>query len=172
MPSVTLTLSALDPITSSTTILTEGTLSAKNVTFNIGTTAYSNVTAVVTGLTLTETKAGAPIFKAGSIGSIFATTNDTLPFYIKRTSGSNGTSFTVNVSATGNQGAIGIQTLTYAVVLSSTALSGNSNNSTIVPVDVSTVDLSLATTLSAINTPFANRACKAEHLRLANLGII
>lgn len=158
-----------DPLSNSGTLLAEGVLSAREIVFALN-TAQANVTAFVTGVTVSETKDGAPIFENGSVGSIFTATFPTFPVTVSKAGGSVVNTLTIPVTATGNPCALGAQTLTYTLTLSSKALSGN--GTTAVTETVSNSTATLNTVVTAVNTPFNGRVCKAEFSRLRNLEII
>jgi hypothetical protein len=172
MANTTLTLELTgDLLSSSPTTLVEGVLSSDNVTIRIPTSFTHPVTAVVTGVSFSENKSGAPIFLGGAVGTIFTARNDVSFPQTIRFNGASSSLVNVSVSATGNPCAVGIQTLNYIVSLSSIALSGNSSGAN-VPVDVNNTTINLTTTISASNTPYADRTCQAEFFRLRNLEII
>lgn len=160
-----------DILSSSTTTLVEGTLSSDNVTIRIPTSFSHPVTAVVTGVAFSETKSGAPIFLGGAVGAVFTAVNGVSFPQVISFNGTSKSAVNVSVSAAGNPCAVGIQTLNYLVSLSSTALSGNSSGASI-PVTVDNASITLTTTVSALNTPYAGRTCKAEFFRLRNLEYI
>jgi hypothetical protein len=169
MANTTLTLELTgDILSSSFTSLAEGTLSSDNVTVRIPTSFSHPVTAVVTGIEFSENKSGAPIFLGGAIGSIFFARNEVSFPQVISFNGTSRSSVNVSVSATGNPCAVGIQALNCIVSLSSTALSGNITGARI-PVTVSNPSITLTSTVSAINTPYAGRTCRSEFLRLRNL---
>ena len=169
MANTTLTLELTgDVLSSSLTTLAEGILSSDNVTIRIPTSFAHPVTAVVTGVEFSEAKSGAPIFLGGAVGSIFTAANDVSFPQTVSFNGTSKSSVSVSVSAAGNPCAVGIQTLNYIVSLSSTALSGNSTGANI-PVTVDNTSITLTSTVSAINTPFAGRTCQSEFFRLRNL---
>jgi hypothetical protein len=158
-----------DPLNNSTATLAEGTLSSANIVFRLNATTHPNLTAVVTGLTVSETKDGAPIFENGSVGSIYSVGSFSQTT-LKTAASAVQTSLTLAVSAVGNACALGVQTLTYSLTLSSTALSGD--GTTVVPVSVSPTTATFTTTVTAVNTPYGGRVCRAEFARLRNLEII
>ena len=157
-----------DILSSSLTTLAEGILSSNSVTIRIPTSFSYPVTAVVTGVEFSEAKSGAPIFVGGAVGSIFTATNDVSFPQVISFNGTSKSSVSVSVSAVGNPCAVGVQTLNYIVSLSSTALSGDGAGAS-VPVTVDNTSITLTTTVSAINTPYAGRTCQSEFFRLRNL---
>lgn len=168
MPNITVPLEiAGDALSSSTTILTPGTLSADNVILRIPLTSTFGVTATVTGVGFGDVKNGAPIYTAGVAGAPFVALNDvSYPQTIAFGGGSTSSSITVSLSAIGQPCAVGAQRLIYVVSLSSEALSGNETGYG-VRVDVTnTTDTTLSTTVTATNTPFGGRTCEAEFRRL------
>lgn len=172
MANTTLTLELTgDVLSSSLTTLAEGALSSANVTVRIPTSFSHPVTAIVTGVEFSEAKSGAPIFVSGAIGSIFTAVNASSFPQVISFNGTSKSSVSVSVSAAGNPCAVNVQTLNYIVSLSSTALSGNGAGVS-VPVTVDNTSITLATTVSAVNTPYAGRTCKSEFLRLRNLEYI
>lgn len=160
-----------DVISSSTTSLVEGQLSATRVYLRIP-SGSPNLSAIVTGVSFADTKNGAPIFKAGSVGAVFnAATVNAPPIWIGW-DGSTPKTVGINLSASGNACAVGLQTLSYTITLSSVGLSADGAGN-VVRIDVSnTTDSSLVTTVSATNTPFGNKTCRAEFNRLRHLEII
>jgi hypothetical protein len=168
--SITLAKSA-DPLSNSGTSLAEGVLSAANVVIGLNTTSHPHLTAFVTGVVVSEARDGALIFENGSVGSVFLTNASSLGLTtIKNASGAIQSSLTVAVSALGNACALGAQVLTYTLALSSKALSGD--GSTSVVVDVSPTTATTTTVVTAVNTPYGGRVCRAEFARLRNLEII
>ena len=159
-----------DALSTSTTILTPGTLSADNVILRIPTTAAFGVTAVVTGISFLDIKTGAPVYTAGAAGASYIPVNDvSFPQTLRFNGSSTSSAITISVSALGQECASGAQTLVYVVSLSSQALSGNPNrNITVVDV-ANTTDTSLTTKVTATNTEFAGRICQAEWNRLRYL---
>lgn len=146
--------------------LAEAVVSSGNVIIALN-TAQADLTAFVTGVNVVETKDGAPIFENGSVGSIFNIGTVTTPAQLSNASGAVVSSLTIPVSATGNACALGTQTLTYTISLSSKALSSNGLQ------DVTpTTNSSITTTITAVNTPYSGRTCRAEFARLRNLEII
>lgn len=164
MPNVSVPLQLTnDVISSSSTALAGGVLSAAVITVGINTSS-PNLTAFATNVATSQSNGGAPIFNTGVLGSIFSTVNPTGTQTLKNTAGT-AVGTTVSVSAVGNDCAFGTQTLVYTVSLSSQALSGNGAG-TVVIADVTNTTQTLSTTLNAVNTPFGNKACRAEFSRL------
>jgi len=171
MPNITVPLEiAGDALSTSSTILTPGTLSADNVIVRVPLTATFGVSAVVTGISFGDVKSGAPIFTAGAAGQIFNAENDqSFPQQIRFGGGASSSPITVSLSAIGQPCALGAQRLLYVISLSSEALSGNGSGYG-VRVDVTnTTDTTQSTTVTATNEAFGNRLCFAEHRRLVTL---
>lgn len=168
-----ISITKTDPIHASATQLAEGVLSANNVVVGINATTHPNLTAFVTQIAVSETKSGAPIFTNGSLGSIFSTNVATLtavPYTLKTAAAASTGTLTVAISAQGNACAQGVEALTYTLTLSSKALSGNGSSTEVVTVTATTITLN--TTVTAVNTPYGGRTCRAEFARLRNLEII
>ena len=166
MPNITVPLEiAGDALSSSTQILSPGTLSADNVIVRIPLSTSYNLTAIVTGISFRDEKSGAPVFTGGAAGQVFTPINDvSFPQVIKITGGTTSSAITISLSALGQPCASGLQSLNYIISLSSEALSGAGNG--IRATVTNTTDTSLSTTVTATNTPFAGRTCEAEYRRL------
>jgi hypothetical protein len=116
-------------------------------------TATSATSAIITGIALSEQRAGAAGWQA--IGQFFyPLDSNTYPGLVTTTlSGCSG----LSLSALGDASALGAQVLTYTVTLSSQAVTGDTGN--VAPYSLVTVDLSartqtFTTTICAQNIPW------------------
>lgn len=165
-----ITYSSGQNIAASSTLLAAGTLSATTVNLRIPLTATFPVTAWVTGIVYSDEKSGAPIFVGGGAGQIWnIISSTTYPQILRFDGSSTAGSVNISLSAIGQECALGKQTLTYILTLSSQALSGDSAGGNVVVDVTNTTDITLATSVTAINTPFNNRTCAAEHRRLRQM---
>lgn len=157
--------------------ITGGTGSIANTTLTVRIPSSANppVTAYATGAAFSQTIAGAPIFTAqGQESSIFifnSSQSYTTP--VKLMGGNGATSGTIvfALTALGSACAEGVQTGTVTVTLSSYALSGNVNSTTIV---LTAADTSPSASITVTAVPTASEGnvhtCDAEARRLALLG--
>ena len=125
-------------------------------------------TAYITGITITKVdNVGTPGFQ--QVGQFFSLADvNSYPATISTALSASG----ITLSAIGNDGANGVEVLTYTVTLSNKCLSADNTNLdtvTAVFVNTSARTQSFTTTVTASNTPYLVWQSQAEHLRLWNL---
>jgi len=137
-----------------------------------GTTSGFPVTAFILNATPLETHPQSSNEFSQQGSSVF-NWNITNTFPVTAASSPTGTSYsglTFGLTATGAPCANGPITLTYLLTLSSGALSGNSTGATQFVNVLNTTDITQTSQVTAVNTPFSNKFCLPEFLRLRALG--
>lgn len=139
---------------------------------NIVATGTTPVSAWITAVSLSELRAGAPIYTAPAapVGYFFNKENGTLPAIVSvNQAGTADKNLVVGLTGTGNESALGAQMGYLTVTLSAFCLSGNGDVD-FARVAVDTTTIVLSTSATAINTALEGFTSAAEFRRLALLG--
>lgn len=149
-----------------------GSIANNTLFVRVPTAASPPVTAYATGMTFTQSKEGAPIFVANETGVFSLSTSQAFATPVKLGANSVGT-IAISLTALGYQCALGVQTGTITLTISSYALSGNAAGTSVVAVPATALPTATIS-LTAVNVASDSGAftCEEEARRLWVLGYV